>query len=243
MKLVLDAGNTFVKVALFKGTDLESLKTLRSDNIPLLLEYLHSISGWESAIMSAVIDIPDEVREILANRGRFVELTHETPIPVAIDYKTPSTLGRDRIAGVVAASVIYPGHDVLVIDAGTCITYDILSRDMVYLGGSISPGVSMRFKALHTFTGHLPLLDGRHDCCFTGKSTAESILSGVMNGVVFEMQGFINGYLPRYPGLKVVMSGGDLSYFDNRLKISIFASHNLVLQGLNQILDYNASSR
>lgn len=241
MKLVLDIGNTFTKIAVFEKQAMHSLKILRSNEHLKSIDYIRKLDEIYAVIVSSVVDIPDELLAVLQEFPQCVVLDAATPLPISIDYKTPATLGRDRIAAMVAAAHKFPGHNVLSIDAGTCITYDFLHSENCYMGGSISPGVSMRFKALHTFTGQLPLMDGRHDCCFIGKSTAESILSGVLNGIVYEMEGFIKGYTETYEDLRVIVSGGDMIYFEKRLKSSIFAVPNMVLLGLNQILDFNAA--
>ncbi|MGE5423944.1 MAG: type III pantothenate kinase, partial [Syntrophothermus sp.] len=155
---------------------------------------------------------------------------------------TPDTLGRDRIAAATGGQSLFPGHDVLVINAGTCITYDFVTGNREYAGGSISPGMMMRFRALHTFTGKLPLLSPDETEILTGNSTESSIQSGVMEGITAEMEGITGKYRSLYPELKVVLSGGDLNYFVNRLKINIFAFPNIVIQGLHQILKFNVDN-
>lgn len=152
---------------------------------------------------------------------------------------TPETLGKDRLAAVIAASNIFPGSDLLVIDAGTAITYDFINKDREYHGGSISPGINMRFKALNTFTGRLPLIDPEPFDQLIGLNTHEAILSGVMNGARYEMNGIIEDYQLKFPHLKTILTGGDAIYFDKKLKSNIFVSSNLVILGLKLILKYN----
>jgi len=139
----------------------------------------------------------------------------------------------------VGARFLVPGCDILVIDSGTAITYDLITAAGEYLGGGISPGLSMRYKALHTFTNRLPLLDYYDDAQLIGDDTSSSIHSGVLNGALAEMEGIIKSYQILYPGLKIILTGGDHNYFDKRLKIKTFAAPNLVLEGLNLILDFN----
>jgi type III pantothenate kinase len=154
-------------------------------------------------------------------------------------YNTPETLGKDRLAGVVGAMQLMPASDILVIDAGTALTYDIVTSSGEYLGGAISPGITMRYKALHTFTNRLPLLDYNDDAQLIGYDTSSCIHSGVLNGAAAEMEGIIQQYRQIYPGLRIILTGGDQNYFDKRLKIKTFAAPNLVLEGLNLILDFN----
>jgi type III pantothenate kinase len=139
----------------------------------------------------------------------------------------------------VGGQSFFPGRNVLVISTGTCITYDFINNRKEYLGGAISPGMEMRFRALHTFTGRLPLISVKDTHELIGNNTAKAILSGVVNGMIGEIEHVAGQYLHLYPDLKVILSGGDLNYFDKRLKISIFAFPNIVLHGLYQILEFN----
>src|SRR5690606_6792967 len=148
-------------------------------------------------------------------------------------YDTPDTLGKDRLAGAVAGAHLYPGKNVLIIDAGTAITYDMVHSMNQYVGGSISPGINMRFKALHTFTKRLPLYEPTMYDKLTGTDTYQSIMSGVMVGARAEMDGIINEYEQKYQSLITILTGGDAIYFDKKLKSNIFATSNLVLSGLN----------
>jgi len=174
----------------------------------------------------------------------FLELTwiildNQTPLPIKNNYQTPETLGKDRLAAVTGAYQLYPGQNVLVIDAGTAVTYDFINHKGEYAGGSISPGLTMRFRALHTFTTRLPLLQAEEISYLTGCNTRESILSGVMNGLRIEIDGIIDQYSILWPSFQVILTGGDAKYFEKILKNSIFASPNLVITGLKLILDYN----
>ena len=166
-------------------------------------------------------------------------LNHETKIPFLNKYATPETLGVDRIALISAAAKQYPQQNVLVIDAGTCITYDFLSAENEYLGGAISPGIAMRYKSLHTFTEKLPLLDANNPKILTGNSTTASIHSGVVNGVLYEIDGIISEYRKNYNNLTVILTGGDTHFLRDSIKNDIFANSNFLLEGLNHILEYN----
>lgn len=236
--LVIDQGNTLTKVALF-GKDglvfVRQFSTFTASDINSLGIIQEEISA---GIISSVSSDPRIIKELFTSVDWLI-LDHKTPLPVTNNYSTPETLGKDRIAAVVAAASVFPDKDVLVIDAGTAITYDLISKDKIYIGGSISPGLAIRLKALHTFTGRLPLFEVTVFDDLIGRDTYGSILSGVMHGAIFEINGFINEYERLYPGLEIILTGGDAIYFDKKLKSHIFASPNLVLNGLKLILQHN----
>jgi type III pantothenate kinase len=179
------------------------------------------------------------MEEVLARAGKFIPLSFQTPVPFTNRYKSPVTLGKDRIAAVAGAVSQFPGRNVLVIDAGTCITYDFINDRGEYFGGAISPGIRMRFKAMNTFTGKLPLIEPEEFDGFIGTTTGESMQSGVYNGISAEINGFITQYMDNFDDLVVIITGGDHQFLHNKLKISIFAAPDLVLLGLNEIFDYN----
>jgi type III pantothenate kinase len=242
-KLIIDIGNTLQKLAVFEGKTLvfkETFKKLKPENVA---EFIEKHGPFDGIIQSAVTIYPPEIEEILGRAGKFILLTELTPLPFKNLYETPKTLGKDRLAAVAGARSLLPGKNILVIDAGTCITYDLISAAGEYHGGSISPGIQMRFKALHTFTGKLPLIEPEEFDGLTGRSTRESILSGVFNGVTGEITELARQYAEKYPDLTVMVTGGDLEFLHNKLKISIFAAPDLVLLGLNEILDYNDQTR
>ncbi|MDZ4203251.1 MAG: type III pantothenate kinase [Bacteroidales bacterium] len=237
--IVIDFGNTLKKIAVFHDEELASLQTFRSKEFRRVERYLLSLPRGSSCIISSVIDYPPHFSATLKGCFNTVFLTHETPIPLRISYATPQTLGKDRIAAAVAAWHMFPHKNLLVIDAGTAITLDFVSQHGEYLGGSISPGIDLRFKALHYFTGHLPLILRKNIRFLTGSSTQESILSGVINGTVAEIDGTIDQYRRLHPDLITILGGGDAKFLHKRLKNSIFALPNLTLSGLNIILRYN----
>ncbi len=236
--LVIDQGNTLVKVALFENDELIFVKHLSSINAEEINNLGINSDAISTGIISSVADDPSSVTNFFKSI-RWLILDHNTRLPITNKYATPETLGKDRLAAVVGASAIFPGKDILVIDIGTAITYDFITKNKEYIGGSISPGLTIRYKALHTFTGRLPLIESAVYNDLTGKNTHESILSGIMNGVLFELNGFINEYEQVYPGLEIILTGGDAFYFDKKLKSHIFASPNLVLNGLKLILQHN----
>lgn len=244
MKLIIDYGNTLVKVALFHDNQLLTHYSFQSISVEQLNELLKkSEKDYSSpiinAIVSAVINYPEEIKSCLLKNYNLIELNSFTALPIKILYITPESLGNDRIALAVAGSQLYPGRDVLIIGAGTCITYDFVSKNNEYYGGSISPGIHMRFKALNTFTDKLPLLQPENNPDLIGNSTSGSITSGVMNGLYSEIDGIIDRYKKNFPEIQTILTGGDIIYFDKMLKNNIFANSNLVLKGLNMILDYN----
>ena len=238
-RLVIDIGNTWVKLAVFNNDELLVAEQTSQADIETLQKLYNKYPDLKSSVISAVKDYPPELDSWLESRFFHVNLNPSTPLPFNNKYATPQTLGKDRIAAVAAAVKIFPGHHVLVIDAGTSITYDLVTENKTYLGGGISPGIQMRFKALHTFTGKLPLIKNIEEPPLIGSDTKTSILSGVLNGVLAEVNGIINSYCKQYNPLKIIISGGDYKYFDKKLKNSIFATPNIVMQGLIEILKFN----
>ncbi len=242
LNLVIDIGNSTAKMALFRGGEM--LEMLTSSN--RRLEGLESLSGGgkfptpDRAILSTVIDLDGHALSRL-NRlpCPLLTLTHRTPLPIVNLYETPETLGTDRLAAVVGAYDRFPGRDLLVIDAGTCITYDFLDAQGRYLGGNISPGIRMRLKALHEFTGRLPLVGAEGPKPEWGRDTDTAIRCGVLQGIEWEVKGYIAAMKHKYPELLVFLTGGDGISFDTSTKNVIFADSFLVLKGLNRILNEN----
>ena len=240
MNLAIDIGNTRTKVAVFhRGEILVTIpfKDIRPSDILLLKrEY----EGLDKAILSSVKDYPRELQKVLQKEfNTFLELDADTPLPVENCYQSKKTLGKDRIAAVVGAYDLYPAANVLIIDAGTAITYDLLTAEGKYLGGNISPGLEMRFKALNQFTGKLPKVEQAEQNKLFGTTTEQAIRAGVQNGTVYEVDTTISTFKEFYNKLKVIMTGGDAEFFDNKLKNSFFVHFNLTSLGLNRILEHN----
>lgn len=236
MNLAIDIGNTSVKLGLFDGEELKEVVTGAESLATLLTKFRIS-----HAIVSQTGE-ENGLTELLSSRKiHTLLLSSSLALPIKILYRTPDTLGSDRIAGSVAAQSIFPGHPVLKIDFGTCITYDFVNEQAEYIGGAISPGLTMRFKALHHFTAKLPLVQSEKptEIELTGMDTTASIRSGVVHGIRQEAEGIINEYRTRYMNLKVVSTGGDAPFFDALLKSEIFTRPYLVLEGLNRILNYH----
>ncbi|MCZ4318867.1 type III pantothenate kinase [Aequorivita viscosa] len=240
MNLVIDVGNTLVKLGVFDSKSLKHKKTcIKSDFLSTLTEISGNFSEINNCIVSSVSNLSE--RQLLKLRSFYdvLILNHETRVPFKNCYATPQSLGIDRIALVSAAAHKYPNKNVLVIDTGTCITYDFLNAKNEYLGGAISPGITMRYKSLHTFTAKLPLLEATNLRLLTGNSTMSSIHSGVINGVLLEMDGFIEAYKKNYENLTVILTGGDAHFLRDTIKNDIFANSNFLMEGLNHILEYN----
>lgn len=239
-KLIVDIGNTRTKLALFHNDVLTDLQVFEQPETGVVEQLLTKYPDVQASILSAVRSYPPEIELLLKRQGFFVQLDKSTALPFQNKYKTPETLGKDRLAIAAGAQHQFPGQNVLVIVAGTTITFDLVNRDGEYLGGSISPGLHMRFNALHTFTDQLPLIKLKNtDIELTGTTTETAILSGVIHGMTAEMEGIIDRYQNKYKSLKIIFGGGDYKYFDKRLKNNIFATPNIVLKGLKVILDFN----
>jgi type III pantothenate kinase len=240
MNLIIDIGNTRTKFSVFnKG---EVLITVPVDEfLPGHIDLLQDEHpDLKKVILSAVKDYSPELKSALQNKFEFfLELDAKTPLPIENCYKTPETLGKDRIAAAVGGFDLYPDTNLLIIDAGTAITYDIINEKHQYLGGNISPGIEMRFKALHQFTGKLPHIKQQKFDKLYGTSTEEAIRAGVQHGVVFEVSKAIETFNDFYKNLKVIITGGDAEFFDKKLKNSFFVNFNLIALGLNRILEYN----
>jgi type III pantothenate kinase len=191
-----------------------------------------------------VIDVKKELITCLENQLEcFFFFDEHVRLPIDVRYQTPETLGRDRIAVAVGANFLQPEKDILVIDAGTAITYEVVEASGIYLGGNISPGMTTRFHALNRYTKRLPLVKEREMVPLLGTSTETAILAGVVRGIVYEMDGYIDKLQKKYPGLYVFLTGGHAFYFEKRLKSTIFADKNVVLIGLNRILRYNVEKQ
>jgi len=196
------------------------------------------------AILSSVKPVDDEILQFLSESfDLFIELDHETELPIKNLYETPETLGKDRIAAAVGANEFFPNQNLLIIDAGTAITYDLVSEKNEFIGGNISPGLQMRFKALNQFTGKLPLVSYFDEFQNIGRNTTEAIRAGVQNGILYEIAQTIELFNKNYKNLQIVMTGGDSIFFDKKLNYTIFVHFNITLIGLNRILEYNAKNK
>jgi type III pantothenate kinase len=241
MQLIIDIGNTLAKIALFEDSDPLEVTYLPEITVEALELFLTNsvLIRPETAILSTVRQTDDTFIDYLKGNFRLLLLNSETPSPLKNLYQSPETLGYDRLASAVAATTLFPKRNVLIINAGTAITYDLVTRNNEYLGGAISPGLTMRLMALHNFTQKLPLVALNEETPLIGRTTEESILSGVLNATRAEIDGMIEKFNNHYEQLAVILSGGDIIYFDKSLKNSIFAVPNIVISGLNQLLAFN----
>ena len=237
MKLIIDIGNTAVKTALFEDKQLITSVILKDCNLQNILVFVGK-QTISCTIISSVRSVDAGLEKIIKYFDAHF-LNENTPLPITIDYKTPKTLGRDRIAAVTGASFLFPNQDILVLDAGTCLTIDFINNRKTYKEGRISPGIRMRYKALNQFTSKLPLCELSESSMTMGYDTNSSIISGVQQGILAEVREIINVYKMENKDTIIIVTGGDCFFFESELKSSIFVNPFLVLEGLNEILDYN----
>lgn len=238
MNFVVDFGNTRIKAAIFSGLELQHSYLFNS--VQGLIEGLKQIPDFENCMICSVTAMHTEFMKALPKGKKVILFEATTPIPLKNLYKSALTLGSDRIAASVGSYSMYPDQDVLTIDAGTCLKYNFVNVNNEYLGGAISPGLPMRLKAMKEFTHALPLIE--MDKTFDeliGTSTKDSMLSGALIGAAAEVDGIIDRYLLKYANLQVVLTGGDADYLGKQLKNRLFANQNILLYGLNTILNYN----
>lgn len=239
MNLVVDVGNTRVKAAVFEKDSIVEIFVVEKQKIISTIKKVLKKYDIAHGILSSVSHISEKKQQKLIQIFPFLVVSESIKVPFENKYATPKTLGVDRIALAAAAVKTFKTKPTLVIDAGTCITFEFVNEESAYLGGAISPGIKMRYHALHNFTAKLPLLEANYPKNFIGNTTNEAIHSGIMNGVVQEIEGVIALYKAKYEDLTVVLTGGDTYFLAKQLKSSIFAHPNFVLEGLHTILIYN----
>lgn len=239
VNLIIDIGNSSLKAAFSEGIQIGEVETYRGDNP---LEFIRELAAKERVDIIAVSSVrnlpPSFFKELELLCRKLVVITGESELPLKNLYKTPATLGADRICAAIAASDLFPQKDILIFDFGTAVTIDFISANKEFLGGNISPGLTTRFRALNQYTQQLPLLDAPEETEAAGTSTKGAIQSGVVLGLIFE----IEGYIKHYPNHIHIFTGGDAIYFAKKLKSSIFVVYNLVLMGLARIADNYAKS-
>lgn len=238
MNLILDIGNTRTKIGVFKGHRL--IKKIIWDQWTFtdVKELLEQRKITHIAL-STVKRLPKRMDNFFQKHFYYINLDALTPLPIHNHYRTPETLGKDRLAAVVGAIAEYPDQHNLVIDAGTCIKYDLITATGDYYGGSITPGIAMRFQAMHHFTAKLPLIKRGKSRQLIGTDTTTALQTGVQIGTLAEAEGFIRRYEDIYGEINVILTGGDAVFFAKKLKTRIFVNQNLVLKGLNKILNHN----
>jgi type III pantothenate kinase len=239
MNLIVDIGNTTTKLAVYEG--LKKLSVSRINELSCE-ELEKELSGFKikRAIISSVKKLPPFISELFFTNIPFVHvLSYKSKLPFKIEYETPETLGTDRIAAMAGAYNLYPATEILVIDAGTAITFDFLSCD-AYKGGNISPGLMIRFKALNKFTGKLPFVSPTENYSFPGKNTNDAIMAGVITGVIYEINEYIRTFEKKHTDYKIILTGGDSGYLREKINYQLIYMPDIVIDGLNYILEYNA---
>jgi type III pantothenate kinase len=239
MNLVIDIGNTSTKLALYE--EWKCISQFRINELSCA-ELEKTLSGnlVEKAIVSSTKALPPFIQDLFSLNIPSVHiLSYRSKLPFKIEYDTPGTLGTDRIAAIAGAFFHYPGSELLVIDAGTAITFDFLSGG-IFKGGNISPGLKMRFKALNTFTDQLPLISQQEEFSNPGKNTEDAILAGVISGVIYEINEYIRTFETELHNPKIVLTGGDGEFLKDKIKYQIIYKPDIVIDGLNYILEYNA---
>lgn len=238
MNLIYDIGNTTNKIAIFDNG--EKVLSIRSKAFSC--EELNKMLApykIDMGIICSVKDLPEFIYDLISvNIPKVHILSNKTKLPFRNEYETPETLGPDRIAAVAGAFYLYPGRNILVIDAGSAVTFDFISGK-TYKGGNISPGLSMRYKALHRFTGRLPLGTSLEKYGSPGKNTVEAISAGVTNGLIYEINEYINAFQDNNIDSMTILTGGDGGYLKDRIGFKVNYQPDLVLSGLNHILEYN----
>lgn len=235
--IVIDAGNTSIKLGTYEDTELRSVQRFDHIEMELLLSYIRNLNPAKVVISSVISELISS-KILSENDGMVVD--HDTPIPISNAYETPRTLGMDRLCNAVAISALSETDYAVSIDIGTCIKFDLIGKKEGYLGGSIAPGIDLRYRALNAYTEKLPLLSNKSATSLVGKDTETSIRSGVINGINSEIAGFVKQYESDFSGLTFFVTGGDSSHFDIQSKNDIFADENLTLRGLFEIYRHNA---
>ncbi len=236
--LCFDFGNTRLKAAVFENDIFKEEVVLPNDDT-LTIENLLTKYHPEKTILSSVIDHNTGIEQLLASKTNFHKLSHLTKVNFTIPVGKPESIGADRLALCAAAVHFYPGKNNLVISMGSCITYNFINQYHQFIGGSISPGMEMRFKAMQEFTAKLPLVQAEWNFPLIGYDTKTNLQSGVIAGISFEMAGFIDSYATKYNNFNVVLTGGDTAYFAGQLKKKIFADCNFLFKGLYALSETN----
>lgn len=239
MHLCIDIGNTRIKWGVFDGDTLVHQDAFER-NYESKLAALFAEYPIDRSISSSTRQKASSMERLVSTHAQHTILDHTTPVPIENLYETPETLGRDRLAAVIAAAGLYPSTTSIVIDAGTCITYDVVNSEGQYLGGNIAPGARMRLEAMHHFTDGLPLVDMKMPSTLLGTSTTSALQNGAVQGTIMEIESFTARVKEVYGGVNVILTGGDADFFGELLNTEIFVKPSLVLQGLNEILKYNA---
>ncbi len=239
MNLCIDIGNTFIKIAVIDRNEILHKDVVKKIYVSQL-NLLRKKFGFENVIIGASGKVPSSLIRHLEKNYHLLLLDADTPLPIKILYKTPKTLGRDRIAAVIGANVLFPNSFNCVIDIGTCITFDVISENGDYLGGNISPGVELRLKSMNDYTERLPLVKRGGLDKMLGETTEEALQNGATLGTLLEIESFIERIKKELIEINIILTGGDANFFANKINSKIFVKPNLVLLGLNEIMNFNA---
>ncbi len=237
--LTIDAGNSSIKIGEFINDKLNKVKIFNLDKFKTFNEWLKN-KGEHNIIISSVLN-KEKTKKIIdiLNNKNYCQLNLNTKLPIRIDYKTKETLGSDRICNAVYSALTTKTMHSVTIDIGTCIKFDLIGENKNYIGGSISPGIKLRYKSLNDYTGNLPLISNKSKATLFGNDTLSCIHSGVINGLQAEITAMILNYIKKFPNISFFVTGGDSSYFDYEIKNDIFVDSNLTLKGLYEIYKYN----
>lgn len=239
MILAVDVGNTRIKGAVFEDSILLNVFVFKREDIQKSIQnILKSHKKITHLVVASVSNIEKETFIDFDKSVTIYYVSHKDSFPFVNCYETPQTLGIDRLVLATGATLQFPNQNRLVIDAGTCVTYDFIDENNNYLGGAISPGLRLRYEVLHNYTAKLPLLNIEKPKKIIGKSTTESIHSGVVNGLLNEIDGCINQYKAQYSNFIIILTGGDTDFLAKQLKNTIFANSNFLLESLNQTFQY-----
>lgn len=239
MNLIIEIGNTRSKLYVFNSGKIVFKKSVTIISVKEIKAILKNFKITFS-LLSAVAGFSQSLKKLLHNKSRCIYFSDKISIPVKNKYKSPKTLGRDRLANAIGAAKHFPGKNSLIIDAGTCLKFDFVDAKKNYIGGAISPGLSMRFKSLHDYTAKLPLIkSAAKKIKLVGRTTEESILSGIQNGMIAEIEQTITSYKNQFGQINVIITGGDSALFAHALKTPIFAAPDLTAIGLNEIIEHN----
>ncbi|MEN9323286.1 MAG: Type pantothenate kinase [Bacteroidota bacterium] len=243
MVLVIDVGNTRIKAAVFESNTLQELRVVVAEEVSAqVAEIIQKYTTIKAIVLSSVGNSILDLLQEVAQPIPVFSISQQSKFPFRSAYATPTTLGVDRMVLASGAVLQFPGQNRLVIDAGTCITYEYISAEDVYLGGAISPGIEMRYKALQAYTAKLPLLEKKYPEHPIGNSTAESMHVGVVQGVLHEIEGTIAAYEAQLGKFIIILTGGDAEFLAKRVKNTIFANSNFLLEALNQTYQYQTQN-
>lgn len=240
INLCIDWGNTSVKASIFQDERLAEIKTFSGADAEMELSALINQYKPVKAILASVTNHPAALEDMVKSQVKsYIKLDGNTRLPVMSAYATPETLGADRLALAVGAWAVYPDKNTLIVNVGTCVTYNFTQKNKTFRGGAISPGLHMRLKAMHEFTDKLPLVPVEGELLLLGYDTATCMRSGAVYGMACEIDGMVNEYAAQYQDFNAILTGGDAAFFAGKLKSKIFADSELLSRGLNLILNYN----